>query len=70
MFQYGRDPETMPRLEHRHSDGSWGRLVPRSAHHSPTEHDPESDWSKGRIYTCTSCDEEVRLMPPEREEAR
>ena len=53
------------RLEHRHDDGSWGRLEPRPAHHSPTEHDPESEWANHVILACTACDETVRVTSQE-----
>ena len=49
------------RVQHRHNDGSWGDLAPRSDHHGPADHDPERDWPEGRIYVCTTCDEEVRI---------
>ena len=52
---------TALRLEHRHDDGSWSTLEPRPSHHDPAEHDPERDWANGRIYVCSSCNEEVRV---------
>lgn len=60
MFQLGGLEQTL-RLEHRHSDGSWSRLEPRSSHHDPAENDPERDWAYGRIYVCAGCNEEVRI---------
>lgn len=62
---YGRMTEAALNLEHRHSDGTWGRF--ERAHHDPSEHDPERDWAKGKIvYQCTSCDELVRVDDPSR----
>lgn len=49
-------------LNHRHEDGSWGRLEPRPTHHDPADHDPERDWSKGQLYVCATCDEEVMVQ--------
>lgn len=46
-------------LQHRHRDGTWGRLEPRPPHHSPAEHDPERHWPEGRLYACTTCEEQV-----------
>ena len=58
-MDYGRTAELALRISHRHSDGSWGELDPRS-HHDPADHDPERDWASGRtIYVCKSCGEEV-----------
>jgi len=48
------------KLQHRHSDGTWGSLEPRS-HHDAADHDPEREWASGVIYACTTCDEEVRV---------
>ncbi len=53
---------TALRLEHRHADGSWSALEPRPSHHDPAENDPERDWANGRIYLCTTCSEEVRVV--------
>ena len=65
---YGRILEEQLRLEHRHSDGSWGRF--ERAHHDPADHDAERDWAKGKIvYSCTSCDELVRVDAPRNEPA-
>jgi hypothetical protein len=53
-------------MEHRHSDGSWGRF--ERAHHDAADHDPERDWAKGKIvYACTSCDELIRVDVPHNE---
>ncbi len=62
---YGRMAEALL-MEHQHSDGSWGRF--ERAHHDPADHDPERDWTKGKIlYKCTSCDELVRVDAPHQE---
>jgi hypothetical protein len=60
MFQLG-SLEQLLRLEHQHEDGSWSRLELRPSHHDPAEHDPERGWAQGRIYACTTCDEQVRV---------
>ena len=63
---YGRIAEATLMLEHRHDDGSWGKL--ERAHHDVTAHDPERDWAKGKIlYSCTTCDEQVRVSVPDDE---
>ena len=50
-------------LQHRHSDGSWGSLEPRS-HHDAADHDQEREWATGTIYVCSTCDEQVRVVDP------
>lgn len=60
---YGRITEASLRMEHRHNDGTWGRLEPM--HHDSSAHDPERDWAKGKIiYSCSACDEMVRIDDP------
>jgi hypothetical protein len=54
------------RVQHRHSDGTWGELAQRPSHHDPADHDPEHDWAEGRLYVCTTCDEEVRVLEERR----
>lgn len=59
-MDYGRVSELSLRLQHRHTDGTWGSLEPRS-HHDAADHDPERKWGSGEIYACTTCDEEVHV---------
>lgn len=64
---YGRIMEAALLMEHRHDDGTWGRLE-RMPDHDAAAHDPERDWAKGKtIYTCTTCDEMIRVEDPGRE---
>jgi hypothetical protein len=60
-MDFGRVNELSLRLQHRHSDGTWGALEPRASHHDSAAHDPERDWATGTIYACTTCDEEVHV---------
>jgi hypothetical protein len=56
----GRVSELALRIQHRHTDGTWGSLEPRS-HHDVADHDPETDWASGTVYICKTCDEEVHV---------
>ena len=60
-MDYGRMSELTLRLQHRHSDGTWGALEPGRSHHDAAEHDSERDWASGTIYLCKVCDEEVHV---------
>jgi hypothetical protein len=63
MTLYGRILEETLRIEHRHSDGTWSEL--RRVNHDVSAHDPEREWAKGAtIYSCTSCDEMIRIKDP------
>jgi hypothetical protein len=59
-MDFGRTMELSLRLQHRHEDGSWGSLEPRTPH-DPADHDPERGWGQGTTYACTVCDEEVHV---------
>ncbi len=70
MFQYGQLENALFHVEHQHSDGSWGVLVPEGDPHDPAQGDPERDWQKGHVYVCMSCEERVRVsVPPTEGEA-
>ncbi|MEW5990491.1 MAG: hypothetical protein AB1736_03980 [Chloroflexota bacterium] len=50
------------KLPHPHGD----QRVPmhEGSHHDVAAHDPERDWVGGaRVFRCTSCDEEVIVVP-------
>jgi hypothetical protein len=32
--------------------------------HDSAEDDPERGWSRGKIFRCTACSEEIRVVPP------
>ena len=59
----GRTAELELRLQHRHSDGSWSPLEPRSPHDAASL-DPERGWPNGRLYVCKACDEQVIVEDP------
>jgi hypothetical protein len=51
-------------FQHRHSDGSWGSFEARPESHDPADHDPERAWPDGKIYKCSTCDEEILVTDP------
>ena len=59
MFQL--NSATMLLLEHRHADGIWATMGSRSSAHDPAERDPERGWLTGQIYSCSRCDEQIRV---------
>jgi hypothetical protein len=63
-MDFGRISELSLRLQHRHSDGTWGSFVQRE-HSDVADHDPEYEWARGEVYACTSCDEEVHVQTVE-----
>ena len=63
-MDYGRANELMLSLRHRHNDGSWSPLEPRTTH-DPATSDPERSWASKTIYVCKACEEEVWVEPLE-----
>jgi hypothetical protein len=63
-MDFGRISELSLRLQHRHSDGTWGSLE-RREHSDVADHDPEREWATGEVYACTTCDEEVHVQTVE-----
>ncbi len=57
----------LPRLEHSHGDDKWSPMV-EVLPPDVSESDPERSWSKGRIFACTACDEQIRVTNPEDEQ--
>lgn len=55
----------LARLEHSHGDDKWYEMHPVAPTHDPSETDPERDWARGRIYRCSSCEEEIRVVAPD-----
>ena len=51
------------RVEHEHSDGSWGQLIEEQARDDVAANDPERTWAWRRIFRCTTCDDTVTLTP-------
>ena len=51
------------RLMHRHGDD----YVPM-IEHTAADHDPERSWLRGaRIFRCSTCAEEIVMVPPDAE---
>ena len=50
------------RLEHGHGKDEWHRMVEVD---DPARHDPEREWSRHRIFKCSTCDDEIRIAEPD-----
>ena len=48
----------MIRLEHSHGRNDWHGMEEVD---SPASHDAEREWSRHRIFKCTSCEDEIRI---------
>jgi hypothetical protein len=51
----------LARLEHHHGSGEYHDMFEVSEAHDPAESDPERGWSRGRLYRCSVCEDEVRV---------
>jgi hypothetical protein len=52
----------LARLEHHHGGGDWHEMVEVSPGHDSASGDPERNWAHGRIFRCTSCEDEVQVI--------
>ena len=52
--------QTLSRVEHRH--GSEWKRMEETGPHSPADSDAERSWARGRIFRCTTCDDEIRVV--------
>jgi hypothetical protein len=57
-FEIGRH------LQHWHGGDDWVEMEEIVEPRDPAEADPERSWKGGRIYKCTTCEEQFRVMDP------
>lgn len=58
MFQIGEIERAL--LEHHHGGDEWHRMEEVTPHDA-AQHDPERSWGRGRIFRCTTCEDEIRI---------
>lgn len=63
MFQWAQFE--LARLEHHHGGGEWHEMYEVSEAHDSAEGDPERKWSHGRIFRCSTCADEIRVLAPD-----
>jgi len=51
------------RIQHGHGNDEWHDMVEVETDHP--ENDPERDWGRGRIFRCTTCEDEIRVISPD-----
>lgn len=56
----------MARLEHHHGGNDWHEMHEVTPHDA-AEADPERSWSRGRIFRCSTCEDEIRVTLPDEE---
>lgn len=66
MFQLSQFE--LARLEHHHGGDEWHEMHDVTPAHDPAESDPERQWSRGRIYRCSVCEDEIRVSLPDPEQ--
>jgi hypothetical protein len=60
-----RIAEIALRIEHRHSDDTWGVMEEERRHPDSAALDMERGWGIRRIFRCTSCPESVTVFDGE-----
>ncbi len=53
------------RPRHWHGGDEWAEMEEVNPAHSSAEGDPERSWGKGRIFKCSSCEEQFLVPGPE-----
>lgn len=56
--------ELTRRAQHWHGGDKWADMEEVTPSHNPAEADPERGWKSGRIFRCTSCEEQFRIIDP------
>lgn len=59
MFQFSQ--LEMARLQHSHG-GEWHDLTEVTPAHDSAEGDPERSWVSGRVFRCSTCEHEIRIV--------
>jgi hypothetical protein len=54
----------MGRVQHSHGNDEWHEMVEVTPHTDSAENDTERDWGRGRIFQCTTCEDEIRIVVP------
>ena len=56
----------LARLQHGHGNNEWHDMYEVSSEASPGHDsagsDPEREWSNGKIYRCSVCEDEIRVV--------
>jgi hypothetical protein len=55
------------RYQHGHGNEQWHDMVDVTPAHDAAEGDPERSWRSGRIFRCSTCDDEFRIMSQDEE---
>jgi hypothetical protein len=50
------------RLQHSHGGDDWHDMNEVTPAHDAAESDPERGWASGRVFRCSTCEDEVRVM--------
>ena len=57
----------LARLQHHHGGNEWHDMLEVTPNHDAAESDPERSWSRGRIFRCSTCEDEIRVTLPDEE---
>ena len=57
------------RIQHSHGQNDWHDMTDVTAAHDTAESDPERGWVRGRIFRCSTCEDEIRVDLPDETDA-
>ena len=59
--------EQIQRIQHSHGGDDWHDMIEVTPAHNVAEQDPERSWTTGRVFRCSTCEDEIRVMGPDEE---
>jgi len=65
MFQLSQFE--LARFQHSHGGDDWHDMHEVAPAHDSAESDSERSWARGRIFRCSTCEEEIRVMTSDQE---
>lgn len=65
MFQVSQ--LELARFQHSHGSDDWHDMVEVASSHDSAGSDPERSWARGRIFRCSTCTDEIRVMSSDQE---
>lgn len=60
MFQFSQ--LELARLQHGHGDDKWHDMTEVTPAHDAAQVDPERSWASGRVFRCSTCEDEIRIV--------
>ena len=64
MFQL-QGALSLGQIQHHHGGNEWHDMYEVEDAHDPASIDPERSWQRAKIYRCSTCEDEIRVVVPD-----